>query len=87
VEVLSGTLDVHEEVAVAPEAISEARLGLAQPVANVIKLFFFGSNESAKYARLCVPGKPFQLSIRFVSKARAFIIISVKPCKPFQPRI
>jgi hypothetical protein len=48
VEVLSGTLDVNEEVAVAPEAVSEARLGLAQPVVNVIKLFFFGSNESAK---------------------------------------
>ncbi len=47
-EVLSGAFDVNEEVAVAPEAVSEARLGLAQPVVNVIKLFFFGSNELAK---------------------------------------
>ena len=31
-EVLRGTLDVNEEVAVAPETVGDARLVLAEPV-------------------------------------------------------
>ncbi len=43
---------------------------LVGPVLNVIKLFYFVSDEEAKQVGLFVLGKAFQLGLIFAGKAR-----------------
>jgi hypothetical protein len=45
---------------------------VARSVANVKKLFTAVSYDFSKYARVFVPGKPFQPSLMFGGKAGAY---------------
>jgi hypothetical protein len=52
------------------------------PGADPIKIFTVVIFEFSQYARVFVPGKPFQPSLMFVSKAKTYPIEAPFRCSP-----